>query len=193
MSDAKQAEVIGKVVISIPKFVQKKFGKDGYKKWMEAISADAHTIYELNVKSGDWYPMKTALIEPCANIAQLFYKWDLKTAAWDVGRFSADYGINNFYKMFIKVNTSDYFFNKTTELISKYYRPISAEILDIKENQAAFRITELPDIDNTVEYRLAGWLQRALEINKKKNVNVEIPKSLAQLQPYTEFQITWES
>ncbi len=34
--------------------------------------------------------MKSLLLEPFANVAQLFYQWYLKAAAWEFGRESAD-------------------------------------------------------------------------------------------------------
>lgn len=184
-------EVSGKAIASIPKFVQKKFGKEGYRKWLDAISAEAHNIYILPIEMEQWYPLKETIIEPCANIAQLFYKWDLKQAAWDLGRFSSDFGIKTFYKRFIKVGSTQSFLNKASEFMSAYYRPTTIEALDLTESSGKLRIMKFPELDRTIEYRIAGWTERSMEINGCKNVNVEITKSLTEKYSYTEFLITW--
>ncbi len=185
-------EVSGKAIASIPKFVQKRFGKEGYKKWLDAISAEAHNIYILPIELDQWYPLKETIIEPCANIAQLFYKWDLKQAAWELGRFSSDFGIKTVYKLFIKVGSTHFFLNKAGEFMSTYYRPAAIQAMDLSESSGKLRITEFPEMDKTIEYRIAGWTERTMEINGCKNVKIEITKSMTSKSPYTEFLITWE-
>jgi hypothetical protein len=42
-----------------------------------------------------------------------------------------------------------------------------------------------------VEARIAGWMQRALEINGCKNIIVKMPKSLTKGDPVTEYLVNW--
>jgi len=185
-------EVRGKAIASIPKFVSKNFGKKGYQQWLDAISAEAHNIYILPIKENDWYPLKETIIQPCANIAQLFYQWDLKEAAWTSGRFSADFSLSSVYKLFVKMGSASFFLNKATEYMNDYYRPAAVEVGEITSDTAIIRITRFPEIDKTIEYRIAGWIQRALEINGCKNVMIEIPNSLMDFKPCTEYKVSWE-
>jgi hypothetical protein len=185
-------EVRGKAIASIPKFVIKKFGKEGYEKFLDAISADAHSVFILPIKLNDWYPLQETLIQPCANIAQLFYKWDLEKASWELGRFSADFGIKTIHKLAIKMGSTEFFLNKASEFMSSYYRPATIGVGEIKNGYAELHITEFPEMDKTVEYRIAGWTQRTMEINGCKKVKVEITKSLCDLKSFTEMQITWK-
>jgi hypothetical protein len=184
--------VSGKALIPMPKFVTKNFGKEGLERWLEAISVEAHRVFIFPIKPAGWYPLGDTLIKPTANIAQLFYNWDLKAAAWDLGRFSADSGLKNVLKLFVKLGPTQFFFNKATEFLTSYYRPSTIEIVEVKNNSGLFRITEFPEIDKAVEYRIAGWVQRALEINGRKNITIEIPKSLTDFKPYSEFRVSWE-
>jgi len=185
-------QVSGKALIPMPKFVTKNFGKEGLKSWLEAISVEAHRVFIFPIKQTGWYPLHDTLTKPTANIAQLFYNWDLKAAAWELGRFSADCGLKNVYKLFVKLGPTEFFFNKSTEFLSSYYRPSAINIVEVTENSGIFRITEFPEMDKAVEYRIAGWVQRALEINGRKNVTVEIPKSLTDFKHYSEFRVSWE-
>jgi len=184
--------VSGKALIPMPKFVTKNFGKQGLERWLEAISVEAHRVFIFPIKQAEWYPLLDTMIKPTANIAQLFYNWDLKTAAWELGRFSADCGLTNVYKLFVKLGPTEFFFNKATEFLTAYYRPSAIKVVEVKDSSGIFRITEFPEMDKAVEYRIAGWVQRALEINGRKNVTVEIPKSLTNFKPFSEFRVNWE-
>jgi hypothetical protein len=185
-------QVSGKALVPMPKFVTKKFGKEGLDRWLEAISVEAHRVFIFPIKQAEWYPLQDTLVKPTANIAQLFYNWDLKAAAWELGRFSANSSLKNVYKLFVKLGSTESFFNKAREFLTSYYRPSSIEIVEVKNNSGIFRITEFPEIDKAVEYRIAGWVQRALEINGCKNVTIEIPKSLTNFKPFSEFRVSWE-
>jgi hypothetical protein len=132
------------------------------------------------------------MVEPSANVAQLFFDWDAKAAAWEMGRFSADFGLKHFYKLFIKIGSSSFFLKKSTEFMAGYYKTAAIEMKEVTNSSCMFRITKFPEMHKIVEYRIAGWVQRALEINGCKNVTVDIPKSLTELKPYSEFRVSWE-
>lgn len=184
-------EVRGRAIKSIQTGVKKKFGQEGFDRWLDAISFEAYSVYSGPININDWFPLKTMLIEPMANIAHLFYKWDLKEAAWDLGRFSADFGLKGPARLFFKIGSTKFLIHKAAEIMSHYYRPSEMGVTEYKDGFVLTRITKFPDIDKTTEYRIAGWMERALEINGNKNVEVEITKSLANFEPYTEFKATW--
>lgn len=189
---ANKMEVKGSVIASIPKFVEKKFGREELAKWMTYISNDAGKIFSAKIDLDKWYPLKISLIEPMANIAQVFYKWDLKAASWELGRFSADYSVSNLKKLFFKFGSTKFFLKKAGEFMTDYYRPANILPISVEDGKAVFHITKFDDIEKTVEYRIAGWIERVLEIAKNKNISVEVTKSLKDFNPYTEFLVKWE-
>ena len=178
----------GKAVAAVPKFIIKNFGKKEYQKWLDVISAEAHNIYAMSIDNDEWYPLKETIIQPCANIAQLFFQWDLKKAAWELGRFSADYAIGGVSRFFGKKSNAGAFLNKVKEYMSDYYRPVTVEVIDEGENAATLKVTDFPEMDNTMTYRIAGWVERALEITGCKEVKVEINSSTT----ITEFKLSWQ-
>ncbi|MEN8153669.1 MAG: hypothetical protein ABFR75_06565 [Acidobacteriota bacterium] len=185
-------EVKGSVIASIPKFVRKNFGEKGFTNWLSHLSVDAKKIYFSKINDSEWYPLKIALLEPMANISQVFYEWDLKKAAWELGRFSADSSVGTLKKFLFKVGSSVFFLNKAGEFMNGYYRPATIIVKDVREGEGIFRITEFPEIENTVEYRIAGWIERVLEIAGNKDISVEITSSLTKFEPYTEFLVKWK-
>jgi hypothetical protein len=52
-------------------------------------------------------------------------------------------------------------------------------------------ITEFYPPSEVIEYRIAGWMEKALELSGCKNLKVEITRSLAKGDSLTEFDMRW--
>jgi hypothetical protein len=185
-------EVKGAIIHSIPKSILDKFGQYGLKRWLELISPYARNVFSSPVNQEAWFPLKETLVEPMANIAQLFYDWDLKTAAWDFGRLSADVRFHGVLKLLVKIPSATSLINKAGEFLASYYRPCSIYVPVSEPKFCVVRITQFPELDKTTEYRICGWMERALEISGCKNVRVEIIKSLTNFQPVSEYELRWD-
>lgn len=183
--------VCGKAITIIPEFIKKKFGEEGLIYWLNKITPEARRVFESKIENNKWYPIKTVLIEPTANIAHLFYNWDLKSAAWELGRYSADNRFTGITKLLIKFPTPYYFINKGVEYLPEYYKPCELKIVKNNDGHSILRITYFPEIDKTTEFRIGGWMERGLEMNGCKNLSVNITKSLTRFDAYTEYQIKW--
>ena len=190
--EKKISEVKGAILASIPKFIKSKFGENGFSVFLTRISLDAKSIFQFPIDENDWYPAKVSLIEPMANIAQLFYDWDLKKSSWELGRFSADFSIKSFKKLAFKFGSTVFFLRKAAEFMDDYYRPAIIIAKKIENGEAVFHITEFPQIESTIEFRIAGWIERVLEIANNKNIKVVITSSLSKSDPYTEIVINWK-
>lgn len=184
-------QVRGKAIVIIPGFIKKKFGDEGLIYWLNKITPAARKVYESKINGDQWFPLKEVLIEPTANIAQLFYKWDLQTAAWELGRYSADYRFSGIGKLLIRFPSPNFFVNKGVEYLPEYYRPCGLKIEENQEGFAVVRIIEFPEIDSTTEYRIGGWIERGLEMNGCKKLSVKITRSLTRFDSFTEYRINW--
>lgn len=185
-------EVKGTVVFSIPKSLLEKYGQYGLKRWLELISPAARRVYSSEIDLEAWYPFREILIEPTANIAQLFFDWDLKAAAWTFGRYSAEFRFKGLLKIAVKIGSPNFFLNKAGEFLPSYYRPCSIEVPVNEPKHALIRVTHFPEMDKTTEFRICGWMQRALEIGGCKDVTVDILKSLTNFQPVSEYEVRWK-
>ncbi|MCX6558628.1 MAG: hypothetical protein NTW95_14550 [Candidatus Aminicenantes bacterium] len=185
-------EVKGAIIHSIPKSILDKFGQYGLKRWLELISPAARRIYSSEVDQEAWFPLQEMLIKPMANIAQLFYDWDLKAASWEFGRLSADVRFHGVLKLLIKIPKTNALVEKAGEYLSSYYRPCSISVPISEPKFCLVRISHFPEMDKTTEFRICGWMERALEIAGCKGVTVEIVKSLTNFQPVSEYEIRWK-
>lgn len=189
---ANSMEVKGSVIASMPSFIENKFGKEGLKKWMDHISEEARNVFSGKIEIEHWYPLAVTLTEPMANIAHLFYEWNLKNASWELGRFSADFSVTSMKKLLFKLGSTKFFLNKAAEFMDGYYRPAKIVAISVEDGEGIFHITKFDEIENTVEFRIAGWIERVLEIAGNKNISVEVTQSLKEFKPYTEFLVRWE-
>lgn len=183
----------GKVIVMIPGFIKKNFGEEGLIYWLHQITENARNVYESKIDENQWFPLKSILIEPIANIAHLFFKWDLKKTAWALGRYSAEHRFSGISRLTVKFPSPNSFIDKDVEFLSDYYRPCQMKVVKNKQGQAIVQIIKFPDIDLTTEYRIGGWIERGLELNGCKDLQVEINKSLVRFDPCTEYSIRWKS
>jgi hypothetical protein len=185
-------EVKGVLIQSTPKIILNKFGQYGLKRWLELISANARRVYSTEIDPEAWFPLKETMIEPMANIAQLFYDWDVKAAAWDFGRMSSDLRFHGILKLLVKFPSPNTLVNKAGEYLTSYYRPCNIYVQISEPKFCLVRVTHFPEMDKTTEFRICGWIQRSLEITGCKEVTVDIVKSLTNFQPVSEYELRWK-
>ena len=184
--------VRGKAIEIIPEFIKKNFGDEGLIYWLHQITDKARQVYESKIDDKQWYPLKSILIEPTANISQLFFKWDLKKAAWTLGRFSAEQRFSGVSRLIVKFPSPNFFIDKGIEYLPDYYRPCQMKVVKNTDGHGIVHIVKFPEIDLTTEYRIGGWIERGLEMNGCKDLRVEITKSLVRFDAYTEYSIKWK-
>ena len=183
-------KVKGSAVATLPVFVKEKFGEAGFKKWLDSLSPEAQGVFEKNVIPVGWFPLEQTLSEPTKKICDLFYSGNVK-GAWDSGRFSAEQGLKGVYKVFIKLGSVAFITKKASTILPTYYEPSEMKVIDLQDKNAIVHITRFDDADETIDHRIGGWMEKALELSGCKMVKVSITKSLAKGDPFTEFQISW--
>ena len=184
-------EVSGLAVVTVPIFVRENFGDDGVEKWLSKLEPDVREIYKSSISVNKWFDIQKVFIKPTELLCNLFYKGDFK-AAWQFGRFSADYGLRGVLRVFVKMGSVNYFIRRASVVIPNYYTPMTMEVPTNEKGFAVLQIPHFPGIHRLVEYRIGGWMERALEITgKSRELSVEMTKSLADGDDCTEYQVRW--
>jgi len=184
-------EVKGTAVRSIPEFVKKTF-PEKYADWLNSLSAEAKKLFIDGVRSNEWYGIKEAAIVPTEAIGRMFFEGDTKKGAWESGRYSAEVSLNGVYKLYVKASSPGHIISRAGRVFSAYYQPSTMATAKHQDKSVTIHITEFFEPSPIIEYRIGGWMEKALEISGCKEVNVEITKSLAKGEQYTEYYITWE-
>ena len=164
----------GTAVASIPTFVKKKFG-DRYDEWLNSLSPQSQKIMKRYLVS-KWYPVEYAIIEPTEHICRLFYNGD-KRGAWEAGRFSAENALKGIYKFFVKLGSPGFIIKRATNIFSFYYKEARMKVIENEEHRTVVHIYELKPPSQILEARIAGWMERSLEISGCEYVNIQIIKS----------------
>ena len=189
--DGIDVEVSGLAVATIPLFIKDKFGDKGFEKWLTKLEPEIQKIYTSIISVNKWYNIKEVFVEPTKILCDMFYDGDFK-AAWEFGRFSAEYGLKGVLKVFVKLASVKYFITRASVVIPNYYKPMTMEVITNEKGYALLQIPHFPGIHKIVELRIAGWVERALEITgNTKELYIEITKSLADGDECTEFTVKW--
>jgi hypothetical protein len=184
-------EVKGTAIISIPLFIKERFSVGGLNQWIDALTPEARKVYPASVLVSSWYPLKELSIEPLRKMCGLFYAGDLKGAR-ESGRFSADYSLKGIYKIFVKLGSPEFMLRRAGTILPIYYTPSEMKVVECRKGQGIMQITKFPDMDQLLEIRIAGWMERAIEISGGKQPNIKITQSLTAGDPLSEFLATWK-
>ncbi len=167
-------------------FIKERFGQEGLQTWLGAISPRAKQIYTSNILPSEWYPIEESYLEQTKVLCDLFYQGD-PAGAREIGAYSAEYALKGIYKAFVKISSFKFFINRTASILQTYYKPCVAQVVLCEAQRAALQMRQFPKPSLYAEMRIAGWTQRAFEIHGRQNVQVEITKSLARGDAFTEF------
>lgn len=182
-------EIKGTAVISITHFVKDKFSSR-YDEWMNSLPADSAEIMN-TVMTSSWYPIQQSMIEPTRKICDMFYEGK-ETGALELGKYSADYSLKGVYKLFVKFGSPSFIISRASQIMPTFYKDSEMKVISETKNGTVVQITRFASIDRLLELRIAGWMERALEICGCKNIKLAIPRSLTRGEPVTEFVISWD-
>jgi hypothetical protein len=183
-------KIKGLTIKTTPEFVRKNFPAR-YTEWINALPASSRAIMSSHIVVSEWYPITEALTIPLRTVAQVFYNNDMKTAVWEMGRFDAEYALTGIYKLYVKLGSPGHLISRAGRIMAAYYNDAEINIAESENNRIVLHIVKFDEADEAIEYNMAGWIQRALEISGCKGVEIELTRSLARKDPVSEFIITW--
>ena len=182
-------EIKGTAVRSIPEYVKQKHPNE-YVAWIKSLPEESQKIMS-TVTAVGWYPLKEAAIIPSAKVGEMFFNNDTKKGAWELGRFSAEIALHGIYKLYVKFSSPGHIITRASRIFSAYYAPSKIESADQLANSVKLIMTQFDMPSDVIEYRIAGWVERALEISGCKGVDVEVVESFTKGNTRTVFQSKW--
>ena len=183
-------KVKGTIVTSVNGYIQENFS-NRYQEWLDLLPAASKEIFSGSVLTTDWYSHEDGLIKPSEIAAELFYGGDIAKLSWQIGRYSAEVGLKGVYKVFILIATPQFIMKRAGKILSSYYHPSQMSIGEERSNGVDLLVTEFPEPTIITENRIAGWIEKALEICGVKNIKVIIPQSLVRGDDKTIYVCDW--
>lgn len=181
----------GTLLISVQEFVLAYFGGDGYVRWLTALPPQTAEAYRSKIPPSQWFPLNQYLAHPLRAVCDLFFDGEPK-GAWECGRYSADLASNRFLRLFVRMASTHLLLKRATDILEMYYKPCRSKLVDYGTGHAILQINEFENINQDLEYRIGGWIERALEISSGGKSEVKITKSIAGGDDYTEYKTSWK-
>ncbi len=182
-------EVKGTALKTTVDFVKSKFPYQ-YEQWFQSLPEKSKLILK-NINVANWYPMKESYIIPIDKLVEMFYPNNPKSGAEEIGKYSAEIGLKGIYKVFLMVASPNYLLKRASHVFSTYYMPSDIQVSENLDRKLVLRITKFTETSQNLEYRIAGWCLRALELTNCNNVRYTIPKSITKGDNCTELSFTW--
>ena len=184
-------EVKGAVLMSLKAQIPKKHGRAEYERWLGKLDPEVARIFRINVSASGWYSLQEYLVRPTEIYCDMFYNGD-EQGSWELGKMSAEYSLHGMYKLFMQLGSVSFILNRAMKILPTFYKPSALRVIEASGTSCIIRITEFPELNKLMEFRIAGWMEGALNIHGCRNVKIDIPASMPDGQNYTEFHITWE-
>ena len=183
-------EVKGTAVKTIPEFIRAKH-PDKLESWLNSLPEKSRKYFIQGISASAWYPLKDAGIIPTKLLSETIYG-NIKEGSWNCGRYSADAALTGIYKIYVKMSSPGHIIDRASRIIQAYYQPSEVIATGYIGKNVQVHLIKFPEIDKVIEYRIAGWMERALELSGCKNVQVNIAKSLTAGDSKTEFHMKWD-
>lgn len=184
-------EIKGTAVKSIPEFV-KKTNPEKYNDWMNALPKESKDLFVEGIITNQWYDITNAAVVPTDKIADMFFAGNKAEGAWQAGRYSADIALNGIYKLYVKMSSPGHIISRASRVFAAYYQPCEMTTANSQSNSVDIHIKSTEKINPTVENRVSGWSERALEISGCNEVKVAIAKSMSMGNSETVINCSWK-
>jgi hypothetical protein len=184
-------QVRGAALIPMVRYIDSHHGESMFTVWLNSLNPLVRMTFERPISSIKWFPLKEFFSDPTLKYCTLFHNGSLR-GAWELGRISADYSLNSFLKVFMKIRSVNYTLKHAIHVLPTYYSPSAMELDSVGENTCIIRFSEFSEMAAVVEERIAGWIERVLEIHGCSIVNIDFLTSIAKGDKSTEFELHWK-
>ncbi len=165
-------EIKGTAVKSIPEFIQLNY-KSNYGKWIDSLPETSKKIMSEPIFATSWYPLMDAVVVPVQKAGDLFFK-SHEEAAWALGRYSSEVALRGVYKIFLRISSPLFVLSRIDNVVSTYYRPIEAKVLDKNSKKAVMQFFNFTEAESLNMYRIAGWIEKTIEMCANTTIKVTL-------------------
>lgn len=184
-------KVKGTIISSVQTFVKDKFS-NRFQEWQQNLPSASQQILANAVMASEWYDIESGLLAPTRLLAKMFYDDDLEKASWEMGRYSAEVGLTGIYKVFVLIATPQFIMKRGGKILSSFYQPSVLSTSNERPKGVDILITEFENSTIITESRIAGWMEKALEICGVKNITIDKIKSMTKGDNITQYVVNWE-
>ena len=183
-------QVKGTAVRTTRDFVKTRF-PHLYDQWLESLPPESKKLFTSSLDATAWYPFREAYTIPVNKIMAICFNNNFKDGGDQLGSYSAETALKGFYKVFLLIASPQFLLQRASKIFTTFYEPSEIEASIADSNNAILRITRFEGIDEAVEYRIAGWIRKALEMANCKEPTYEIKRFLSKGDSSTDIHFQW--
>jgi len=184
-------EVKGTAIKTTRDFIKSKF-PEKYEAWYGSLPSASKSLYGNALDATLWYPLNDAYTIPINKVIEMFYPNDPKTGGEEIGKYSAEVALKGFYKVFLLIASPTYLIQRASKIFTTFYQPSKIEVEIVNSNAAIFKILEFQGIDTALEYRIAGWILKAIELANCREPVYEMKSSISKGDTETDILFSWK-
>ncbi len=169
-------EIKGTAVKTTPEFIKKRF-PNRYREWINSLPEASQQIMKDVIYATSWYPLHESVIIPTQKAGDMFFS-SQRDAALELGKFSAEVALRGVYKIFVRISSPQFVLSRATSVFSTYYNPSDFKVVEQSTGKAVMAIKNFEKKDQLILYRIAGWMEKTLEITLRKDIKVNVKKSV---------------
>ncbi|MFO7659025.1 MAG: hypothetical protein R6W78_18345 [Bacteroidales bacterium] len=182
--------VKGTALTTTRDFVKKNF-PDKYNEWLNCLPPKSKVFYSSSIDATKWYPLKESYLQAIECVINKFFNGDTAKGAEAIGRYSAEVALTGFYKVFLLIASPRFLMQRASKIFSTFYDPSEIVIVEEDSTHATIKIVKFDEIDLALEYRIAGWVKKAIEMANSKNPEYKFGKMLSKGDDCTEIKFGW--
>ncbi len=181
-------EVKGTALLSAVVFVEETFGESGKQAVLQEFDESTRVLYQ-RILPNSWYDLDL-LMNWMKTAHRLLAPYDSRFYR-KMGRFSADYTLNRFYRFLLALASTERVVRRATAIWHNYYRPGDMEIVELEPKRTHLRLVGFQH--NSAEFceRVMGWMSRVVELTGGKNPILEHPVCIAKGNESCEYIGSW--
>ena len=185
------AHVKGSALKSSLVFIQEKLGQEGLHHIVQELSASDAEILTSPILQSSWYEF-TILLSLMTVAEKKLPREGGNSPTWNLGRFSAEYGLKTLYRIFFKVADPHFIIGKATQVYATFYDSGEMRLISSDHGSATVRLAGFNQPHTLFCERLMGWMQRTVELSGGSSVQLEHPRCLARGDRFCEYVAIWK-
>jgi len=182
-------QVKGTGIIPILEYVKRRHA-DRYDEWVNSLSDEAKKIFTSPILYSNMYPCGPAIIEPTEKMCRLFFNGD-RQGAREMGKFAAEFALKGVLKIFIRVASPHFVMQRVSAIFGSYFSEGQMVVTSKHANGCTLQIRNFPEPHVLQDIRIAGWMERGLELCGCRGIRVEMTQSAGKGDPVTEYVLEW--
>ena len=171
------------------KFVKTSGFPGGIPAALEQLPALARETFDRPILAGEWYPYEAyaALLD----VVRDGHGLDPEPAMHAVGRFAARQDVSGIFKVISVLASVERILQGASHFWGRYCDTGSFDIVEIEDGFGIGRIRDFPNIAETHEQVLVGWIEGIGLAAKARDVEVSRTASVHEGDGYTEYTMRW--